>query len=523
MSQVQYYASHLSPHILERPLSGFLICIDVPICRSGFQEYSGAELRADKDYDPAWGLDPDKTYKLFRPRSEVTSAMTVASFQDAPVADEHPPEYLAPKSLITCENAKEFSRGHLSRVRVGPDLDDGEACLIADVHVEDEGLINKICDQDVRDVSCGYTYKLKRLSDGTLAMTEIKGNHLAIVKKGRAGHEVAIKDAAPARIEVSKEKQKMTLKERIRAAGWKSFMTTDPDAAATAVAAMDAEIENKGKEATPEDEAAKKKAAADKAAKDAEEKEKTDKAAKDAELEKGPHYKAAHDCVDRLFDAHAADNRMGKDAFGNDADIPALIKELTSYFNEEAKEPEHQGEDAKPEPELETLKDAEAETEEEKKAREEKEANDKAAKDAEEEESKKEELAESDGVGVIEPEKLDDTGKKAIAATMDAARSLVTMLKPTVARIVHTPKEKRSAADTAMVDKYNAAVKAINAGKAAIDSNPYAVFVKVSDPALAAKDGKPELKSPTEFFAGVTYAEGLQKWNEYLQSVKEAK
>ncbi len=511
MTTVSYFATHLSPHILETP-EGFIIATDVPICRSGFQEYLGSELMKHKDYDPAWELEPDKTYKVFRPKEEVTSPKTIASFEGKPVADTHPPDYLAPGSLFDVENATELQRGHIQRIHVGDTTDGGEVTLAADTHITNLELVKKVVDEGVRDVSCGYTYRLKRLADGTLAMFEIRGNHLAIVAKGRAGPDVSIKDSVPAQI-AKKEQKPMSIIARIRALGSKALVAEDPNAAAAIIDA--AVIAEEGKPAVPEDEEAKLKAA-----KDAEEKEKTDKAAKDAELAKGPHYKAAHDCVDRLFDAHAADNRMGKDAFGNDADIPALIKELTSYFKEEEGEAAHQG-DA--EPELETLKDAKAETEEEKKAREEKEANDKAAKDAEEEESKKEELAESDGVGVIEPEKLDDTGKKAIAATMDAARSLVTMLKPTVARIVHTPKEKRSAADTAMVDKYNTAVKAINAGKAAIDSNPYAVFVKVSDPALAAKDGKPELKSPTEFFAGVTYAEGLKKWNEYLQSVKEAK
>lgn len=197
MSTVTYYASHLSPNILEEPNTGFIICTNVPIARSGFQDYTGRELMKHDDYKPEWGLKPDEVYKVFRPREEVTSPATIASFEGKPVADEHPPQYLAPGSLFNVENATELQRGHVQRVHVGKKTD-GEATLAADIHITNLDLVKKVCDQNIRNVSCGYTYRLNRAKNGTFYMSQIRGNHVAVVERGRAGPGIAIGDSAPA-------------------------------------------------------------------------------------------------------------------------------------------------------------------------------------------------------------------------------------------------------------------------------------------------------------------------------------
>lgn len=197
MRTVTYYASHLSPKILEDPDTGFIICLNVPIARSGFQEYLGRELMKHRDYKPEWGLNPDESYKVYRPREEVTSAATLASFEGKPVADEHPPEYLAPGSLFNLDNATELQRGHVQRVHIGDKTEDGEVTLAADVHLTNLDLVKKVVDQRIRNISCGYTYRLNRAANGTFYMSDIRGNHVAVVERGRAGPEIAIGDSAP--------------------------------------------------------------------------------------------------------------------------------------------------------------------------------------------------------------------------------------------------------------------------------------------------------------------------------------
>jgi hypothetical protein len=497
---ITYLAVKVSPNVSRDPTSGFIICSNVPICRSGFQEYLGAELIKHADYDAAWNLDPEETYKVYRPKSEVSSPETIASFEGKPVVDNHPPSWLVPGSILSLDDAAEYARGHAQRLHIGDEVDDGEISIAADLHIIDRELADKIFIQGIRDISCGYIFHL-RMVDGRLEMFEIRGNHVAVVPKGRAGHEVAISDAAPSRM--TKEIHSMTLKERamlLRTEGWKALWAKDPDKAAAMSSAMDAELEEKEGGETE----AEKKAKADKATKDA-----AEKAAKDAELEKGPHYKAAHDCVDRLFEAHASDSKMGKDAFGQDADIPALIKELTSYFKEEEGEAAHQ--DAAP-PGLETL-DAD-ETEEEKKAREEKERKE------------KEEKAAKDGE-VIEADKVNETGKEAVKSTMDSAKTLYDSLRPQVCVILRKPAAKRSTADRAMVDScnnaarlYKAAKKNMQVAASATDNDPYAAFatVVIPDRARATSDSATQAKEEPDFFNGVPYQTGLARRNEWLRS-----
>ena len=42
-----------------------------------------------------------------------------------------------------------------------------------------------------------YTYRLQRDADGQLRQTNIRGNHVAVVVRGRAGKEIAIGDSSP--------------------------------------------------------------------------------------------------------------------------------------------------------------------------------------------------------------------------------------------------------------------------------------------------------------------------------------
>ena len=66
--------------------------------------------------------------------------------------------------------------------------------LICDLVVYDAALIAKI-DAGKREISCGYECKYIERDDGTYGQMDIIGNHVAVVEEGRAGHEVAIRDA----------------------------------------------------------------------------------------------------------------------------------------------------------------------------------------------------------------------------------------------------------------------------------------------------------------------------------------
>lgn len=172
-----YFGSRISDHILKTP-EGFLICKDVPIARTGTQQYRGCEFG---------GPVADGIYNVQRPEAEVFDRAAVASFEGKPVCDEHPEEDVTP------DNYGRYMKGVCRDVRRG----DGDLsnCLVADLVIYDADLINKI-EAGKREISCGYDCLWNPTSDSSYDQLEIRGNHVAVVDKGRAGPKVAIRDAA---------------------------------------------------------------------------------------------------------------------------------------------------------------------------------------------------------------------------------------------------------------------------------------------------------------------------------------
>ena len=172
-----FYGSKISEHMTTTP-EGFLICLDVPIARTGTQEYLGYEL----------GLE-DRTNELFtvnRTEEEVFSPATIASFEGKCVTADHPPD------SVTTENVTAYNCGHAQHIRRG--TEDQSDLLIADLFITDPRLIDAI-QNGLREVSCGYDCEYAE-ENGQIYQRRIRGNHIAVVPSGRAGHRVAIQDSA---------------------------------------------------------------------------------------------------------------------------------------------------------------------------------------------------------------------------------------------------------------------------------------------------------------------------------------
>lgn len=217
-----YFGSRISDHILKTP-EGFLICKDVPIARTGTQQYRGCEFG---------GPVADGIYNVQRPEAEVFDRAAVASFEGKPVCDEHPEEDVTP------DNYGRYMKGVCRDVRRG----DGDLsnCLVADLVIYDADLINKI-EAGKREISCGYDCLWNPTSDSSYDQLEIRGNHVAVVDKGRAGHKVAIRDTADD--EKGGKKMSKSLIGRILRALARDESTTpeDMEAAAKLAGSSDAE------------------------------------------------------------------------------------------------------------------------------------------------------------------------------------------------------------------------------------------------------------------------------------------
>lgn len=211
--KISYYASQLSENISETP-EGYLICKEVPIARIGVQEYLGRELGLSDKYDDL--------IKVYREEEDVFSTEAIASFEGKPLTNNHP----EPK--VDINNLPMYGKGHVQNVRRSisePDL------LVADVVATDPQIISEIKNKVKREISSGYDCFYVPYKDG-YRQVEIRGNHIALVSKGRAGSRVSIKD------NLIERKNKMA-KKNILAAMLKAFARdADPEEVAAAVDAI---------------------------------------------------------------------------------------------------------------------------------------------------------------------------------------------------------------------------------------------------------------------------------------------
>lgn len=162
---------------------GYLVA-DARIARTGVQLYAGHEVgRPDLD-----------VVRVYRPGEEVFADDTLRSAAHRPVTNDHPPEN------VNSKNWKRYAVG-----QTGDEVAGEGIYIRVPLMVSDEAAIKDIEDGK-REVSAGYSCRLE-WTDGVTPggepydaiQRDIRLNHVAIVRRGRAGSEVRIGDdgAAP--------------------------------------------------------------------------------------------------------------------------------------------------------------------------------------------------------------------------------------------------------------------------------------------------------------------------------------
>lgn len=338
----RYFGEFLSENIIETP-EGYRICKNVVIARTGFQTYKVREID-----DPQGLLDghkPDNDIELWRDPDEVFSDATIASFEGKPITLQHPDE------MLDLDNTAESHRGHVQNVRKGKEpLDDGNLPLLADFFVTHPEAVAAI-DNGVREVSCGYYYTLAK-SGERFDQTNLRGNHIAIVQRARAGDEARIYDAAP-------EPEKPSIKEKPVSGNWlknllgrglKDFAKdAKPEEVAEAMEEIRKETDthstnghhhSRRSRARDAESASPSASASDAASYSA---SASAEPAKDDDVLKHPetaapksafdaaHRKRLHDALDAVIEEHAkkaADDAGDKDKDGKGKDAPSLDAEL---------------------------------------------------------------------------------------------------------------------------------------------------------------------------------------------------
>lgn len=150
---------------------GYLICTNAILARTGKQTYLRREVFGDSCNDADNEVEVDRTAE------EVFAPETLASFENKPLCVEHPDED------VNADNHNLLSVGYVRDVK--KDVVDGNEVMTATLVITDKFGIDEVESGRKTDLSCGYDCDI--IDDEHPQQRHIRGNHVAICERGRAG------------------------------------------------------------------------------------------------------------------------------------------------------------------------------------------------------------------------------------------------------------------------------------------------------------------------------------------------
>jgi hypothetical protein len=155
-----------------------------PLSKVGVFPYLGKSIGPE--------CEPNKIYMIYRPEEELANPACVESFRLVPFIDEH--TMLGPEESGLFPAEEKGVHGV-----IGQETYFDGTTLFGNLRVFSNILAKKI-ESDKRELSCGYRCRYD-MTPGTWngqrydgVQRDIRGNHLALVKEGRMGPEVAVLD-----------------------------------------------------------------------------------------------------------------------------------------------------------------------------------------------------------------------------------------------------------------------------------------------------------------------------------------
>ena len=193
-----------TPSVRTKDENGFLHVALTPISKATVNPYLGKEIEGSKEH----GFEPDKIYYGLRDPDEL--AKGAGTFNGLPLLLEHHP--------TDAENLpKEWVVGSM-----GTDAVFEKPYLKNSLTVTDAQAIGFIEDGTAKEISCSYRFTPDFTageyieSDGSkvhydFIMRDIKGNHVALVPEGRAGHDVKVADGIDAVKYIANEERRSNM------------------------------------------------------------------------------------------------------------------------------------------------------------------------------------------------------------------------------------------------------------------------------------------------------------------------
>jgi len=168
--------------------NGYLHVSQTHLTKEQVAPYYGREIPGNKDL----GLDPERVYYGYRSAEELEKAKD--TFNGMPLLIVH-------KQDSAGNPLKEERVGSIGTTPLwdSPYLDNA-------LTVTDQSAIDAINSEKLKEISCGYYFE-PDFTPGEFngvhydfVMRNIRGNHVALVKEGRAGPDVVVHDALPSKL-----------------------------------------------------------------------------------------------------------------------------------------------------------------------------------------------------------------------------------------------------------------------------------------------------------------------------------
>ena len=113
--------------------------------------------------------------------------------------------------MIGPDDVEIYEKGHAQNIRRG--TEEWRDYLLADLHIHNRELIDAV-QGGKREISCGYECEYTVNEDGTYNQKNIRGNHVAVVGRGRAGKRAAILDSDTIKKQAGKRPERKEMKKR---------------------------------------------------------------------------------------------------------------------------------------------------------------------------------------------------------------------------------------------------------------------------------------------------------------------
>lgn len=162
--------------------NGYLYVDRSPILRAGILEYYGSELLPEgKDEVDGVRVDPDKVYKVFIPEEEIRKG--AETFKMIPITDDH--TWLGDDG----EDAKDYQVG-----MTGENVYVEDGFLYVPLKFTGKDIVEEVESHEKEELSSSYynRFEKSKNSEYDFIARDIKGNHLALVDKGRCGSAVRV-------------------------------------------------------------------------------------------------------------------------------------------------------------------------------------------------------------------------------------------------------------------------------------------------------------------------------------------